>query len=48
MEPSPLASLPRVDRVVAHASLDAVRRRLGAEAVTRFARLATAGIAVTP
>src|SRR4051794_39843862 len=40
MSASPLANLPRVDRVVAHASLDAVRRRLGAEAVTRLARRA--------
>jgi L-seryl-tRNA(Ser) seleniumtransferase len=37
---SPLASLPRVDRVVAHPSLDSARRRLGAEAVTRLARRA--------
>jgi len=37
---TPLASLPRVDRVAAHGSLDAVRRRLGAEAVTRLARRA--------
>src|SRR5690349_2620891 len=35
-----LASLPRVDRVVAHAALDAARRRLGAEATTRLARRA--------
>jgi L-seryl-tRNA(Ser) seleniumtransferase len=37
---SPLAQLPRVDRVVAHAALDPLRRRLGAEAVTRLARRA--------
>jgi L-seryl-tRNA(Ser) seleniumtransferase len=37
---SPLQSLPRVDRVSAHASLDGARRRLGAEAVTRLARRA--------
>ena len=35
---SPLSSLPRVDRVAAHAALDVARRRLGAEAVTRLAR----------
>ena len=40
MTGSPLASLPRVDRVVAHPSLDGARRRLGAEAVTRLARRA--------
>jgi len=37
---SPLASLPRVDRVSAHPALDGARRRLGAEAVTRLARRA--------
>jgi L-seryl-tRNA(Ser) seleniumtransferase len=41
--PSKLAQLPRVDRVVAHASLDGFRRRLGAEAVTRLARRAIDG-----
>ena len=40
MSAPPLASLPRVDRVAAHAALDAARRRLGAEAVTRLARRA--------
>src|ERR1700710_2201869 len=40
MTSSPLASLPRVDRIAAHTALDAVRRRLGAEAVTRVARRA--------
>lgn len=35
---NPLADLPRVDRVALHSSLDGVRRRLGAEAVTRLAR----------
>jgi L-seryl-tRNA(Ser) seleniumtransferase len=40
MEGSPLANLPRVDRVAAHRALDAARRRLGAEAVTRLARRA--------
>jgi L-seryl-tRNA(Ser) seleniumtransferase len=35
-----LAKLPRVDRVVAHGSLEAARRRLGAEALTRLARRA--------
>jgi L-seryl-tRNA(Ser) seleniumtransferase len=40
MQGSPLASLPRVDRVVAHAALDAARQRLGAEAVTRLSRRA--------
>ena len=40
MTGSPLANLPRVDRVVAHASLEGARRRLGAEAVTRLARRA--------
>jgi L-seryl-tRNA(Ser) seleniumtransferase len=40
MSASPLASLPRVDRIAAHPALDAVRRRLGAEAVTRVARRA--------
>jgi L-seryl-tRNA(Ser) seleniumtransferase len=40
MDASPLASLPRVDRVAAHAALDAVRPRLGAEAVTRLSRRA--------
>ena len=35
-----LRRLPRVDRVVAHPSLDGARRRLGAEVVTRLARLA--------
>ncbi len=40
MTGSPLANLPRVDRVAAHAGLDAVRRRLGAEAITRLARRA--------
>ncbi len=37
---SPLAGLPRVDRIAAHPALDAVRRRLGAEAVTRLSRRA--------
>lgn len=37
---SPLARLPRVDRVAAHAALDPARRRLGAEAATRLARRA--------
>jgi L-seryl-tRNA(Ser) seleniumtransferase len=37
---NPLAALPRVDRVAAHASLDAARRRLGAEATTRLVRRA--------
>jgi L-seryl-tRNA(Ser) seleniumtransferase len=40
MEASPLAGLPRVDRVAAHAALDTARRRLGAEVVTRLARRA--------
>jgi L-seryl-tRNA(Ser) seleniumtransferase len=33
-----LRSLPRVDRVIAHPSLEALRRRLGAEALTRLTR----------
>jgi L-seryl-tRNA(Ser) seleniumtransferase len=37
-----LRKLPRVDRVVAHASLDAARRRLGEPAITRLARRAIA------
>ncbi|MFT3767118.1 MAG: L-seryl-tRNA(Sec) selenium transferase [Minicystis sp.] len=37
---SPLANLPRVDRVVAHSALEGFRRRLGADAVTRLARRA--------
>src|SRR5690348_9271179 len=40
MEKSILSALPRVDRVVRHPSLDAVRRRLGAEALARLARRA--------
>jgi L-seryl-tRNA(Ser) seleniumtransferase len=40
MPPSPLANLPRVDRVAAHTALDAVRRRLGSEAITRLSRRA--------
>ncbi len=43
MSASPFADLqrlPRVDRVAAHPSLDAVRRRLGAEAMTHLARRA--------
>lgn len=38
MPDTPLARLPRVDRVAAHPSLDLLRRRLGAEAVTRITR----------
>ena len=38
-DPSRLSRLPRTDRVVAHPALDAVRRRLGAAALTRIARL---------
>ncbi|APR85239.1 L-seryl-tRNA(Sec) selenium transferase [Minicystis rosea] len=37
---SPLANLPRVDRVVAHPALDGARLRLGVEAITRLARRA--------
>lgn len=33
-----LRSLPRVDRVAAHPSLESLRRRLGAEALTRLTR----------
>ncbi len=40
MSASPLAGLPRVDRVAAHPALDAVRRRLGAAAMTLLARRA--------
>ena len=40
MAASPLAGLPRVDRVAAHPALDPARRRLGAEATTRLARRA--------
>jgi L-seryl-tRNA(Ser) seleniumtransferase len=40
MSAPPLASLPRVDRVAAHSLLDAVRHRLGAQAVTGVARRA--------
>ena len=40
MSSSPLANLPRVDRVAGHGSLDGVRRRLGSEAVARLVRRA--------
>jgi L-seryl-tRNA(Ser) seleniumtransferase len=40
MATSPLAGLPRVDRVVAHPALDAARRRLGGDATARLARRA--------
>jgi L-seryl-tRNA(Ser) seleniumtransferase len=40
MSTAELAKIPKIDRVVAHASLDAVRRRLGPEAMTRLARRA--------
>jgi L-seryl-tRNA(Ser) seleniumtransferase len=40
MSDDALRGLPRVDRVVAHASLETARRRLGAKAVTELARRA--------
>lgn len=38
MSSSPLSSLPRVDRVIAHPSLEPLRKRLGSEALTRLTR----------
>ena len=38
--PSPLAALPKVDRLAQHASLAAVTKRLGIATITRMARLA--------
>ena len=37
---SPLAALPKVDRLTAHPSLEAARKRLGGATMTRMARLA--------
>lgn len=39
MDSSPLAGLPRVDRVIAHPSLHEARRRLGPPAITALARI---------
>jgi L-seryl-tRNA(Ser) seleniumtransferase len=38
MSSSPLSSLPRVDKVAAHPSLDPLRKRLGNDALTRLTR----------